>query len=49
MGVESENSLVIGGVRNWRLVGLTLIVVMPLNYLFFVTFLGARLPPGYAI
>jgi len=37
------------GVRNWRLVGLTLIVVMPLIYLFFVTFLGARLPPGYAI
>lgn len=40
---------VILGVRNWRLIGLTLIVVMPLIYLFFVTFLGARLPSGYAI
>jgi putative tricarboxylic transport membrane protein len=37
------------GVRNWRLVGATLIVVMPLIYLFFVTFLGARLPAGFAI
>jgi hypothetical protein len=40
---------IILGVRNWRLVGLTLIVVVPLIYVFFVTFLGARLPSGYAI
>lgn len=37
------------GVRNWRLVAITLIVTLPLIYLFFVTFLGTRLPAGYAL
>jgi hypothetical protein len=37
------------GVRNWRMVGLTLVILMPLVYLFFVSFLGARLPTGFAI
>jgi len=37
------------GVRNWRTVAYTMVVVLPLIYVFFVTFLGARLPTGYAI
>lgn len=37
------------GVRNWRLTAITLLVTIPLIYLFFVTFLGARLPAGYGI
>lgn len=37
------------GVQNWRLVAVTLIVVLPLIYVFFVTFLGTRLPSGYVI
>ena len=37
------------GVRSWRMIGLTAIIVMPLIYLFFVTFLGVKLPQGIAI
>jgi predicted ferric reductase len=37
------------GIRNWRLTAMTLLVTIPLIYLFFVTFLGARLPAGYGI
>ena len=37
------------GVRNWRMILLTAIILMPLIYGFFVTFLGARLPQGFAI
>ncbi|WP_026379468.1 tripartite tricarboxylate transporter TctB family protein [Afifella pfennigii] len=37
------------GVRNWLMLGATLAVVMPLIYLFFVSFLGARLPQGFAV
>jgi hypothetical protein len=37
------------GVRSWRMIGLTAIILMPLIYAFFVAFLGARLPQGFAI
>jgi hypothetical protein len=37
------------GVKSWRTIILTLVILMPLIYGFFVTFLGARLPQGFAI
>ncbi len=37
------------GVRDWRMIGLTLIILMPLIYLFFIYFLGVRLPEGLLI
>lgn len=37
------------GVRSWRVIILTVIILMPLVYGFFVAFLGARLPQGFAI
>lgn len=37
------------GVRNRRMVLLTVIILMPMIYGFFVAFLGARLPQGFAI
>lgn len=34
------------GMRNWRSIALTLVILLPLMYGFFVMFLGARLPTG---
>lgn len=37
------------GVKNWRAIGLTVIVLLPCLYGFFITFLGAHLPKGWLI
>lgn len=37
------------GVRSRRMILLTVIILMPLIYAFFIAFLGARLPQGFAI
>lgn len=34
------------GVRDWRIVGLTALIMMPLMYGFFILFLGTHLPKG---